>query len=216
MVVRQDGGMNSPRWLRWARQLQALAQTGLTYSRDPFDTERYEAVREIAAEIMADGAGLQESSGVVELFRGDSGYATPKVDVRAAVFNDGGRVLLVREREDGCWTLPGGWADVGSSPSVNAIREVQEESGYTAEVVKLAAVYDRERHGHPPIPWHTYKVFFICRLTGGAPSDSNETDGAQFFDEAALPKLSLTRVTPAQIGHMFEHYRHPESPTSFD
>jgi len=207
--------VNNPHWLDWAQRLQALAQTGLTYCRDPFDTGRYEAIREIAAEIMASGAGLKDSSAVLDLFKGDVGYATPQVDVRAAVFEHE-RLLLVREREDGCWTLPGGWADIGSSPSLNAVREVREESGYESEVVKLAAVYDRDRHGHPPIPWYTYKFFFICRLTGGAPAQSNETDAVDFFDEDNMPQLSLTRVTPAQIRHMFDHLRHPEWPTSFD
>jgi ADP-ribose pyrophosphatase YjhB (NUDIX family) len=202
-------------WLGWARHLQAIAQTGLTYCKDPFDQERYEAIREIAVEIMAAGAGLTDASVIADLFKGDVGYATPKVDVRAAVF-DQNRLLLVREREDGCWTLPGGWADIGSSPSVNVIREVREESGYESEVLKLAAVYDRELHGHPPIPFYSYKLFFISRLTGGAARCSIETDGVDFFDEDQIPPLSTARVTPAQIRHMFDHYRHPEWPTSFD
>jgi len=207
--------VNNPRWLAWAQHLQALAQTGLTYCKDPFDIERYEAVRRIAAEIMASGAGLADSSPILDFFKLDAGYATPKVDVRAAVFHND-RVLLVREREDGCWTLPGGWADVGSSPSANVLREVKEESGYEAEVTKLAAVYDRNLHGHPPIPAYTYKLYFLCRLVGGGPALSNETDAVDFFSESSIPPLSLTRVTPAQIAHMFDHWRHPEWATSFD
>jgi ADP-ribose pyrophosphatase YjhB (NUDIX family) len=206
---------NHPMWLEWARRLQAIAQTGLAYSASPFDTERYEEVREIAAEMMARGAGEADAGPIVELFRGDVGYATPKVDVRAAVF-DGQRILMVREREDGCWTLPGGWADVGTAPSVNVIREVREESGYQAEVVKLAAVYDRNLHGHPAIPFHAYKMFFVCRLSGGAPAVSVETDGAAFFTEHEIPELSLTRVVPSQIQLMFEHWRHPQRETDFD
>jgi ADP-ribose pyrophosphatase YjhB (NUDIX family) len=207
--------MDNPFWLDWAQRLQAIAQTGLFYSQDPFDTERYESVREIAAEIMARGAGMEDRSVIVDFLKGDVGYATPKVDVRAAVF-DGERLLLVREREDGCWTLPGGWADIGSTPSVNAIREVREESGYESEVLKLAAVYDRNRQGHPPIPAYSYKLFFICRLTGGSPAHSNETDAVDFFDEYNIPPLSLPRVTSSEIRHMFDHLRHPEWPTSFD
>jgi ADP-ribose pyrophosphatase YjhB (NUDIX family) len=207
--------VNNAPWLDWAQRLQAISQTGLTYCRDPFDTERYEAIREIAAEIMAKGAGLTDASFITNLFKGEVGYATPKVDVRAAVF-DQDRVLLVREREDGCWTLPGGWADIGCSPSLNVIREVREESGYESEVLKLAAVYDRNLHGHPPIPFYTYKLFFISRLIGGMTAHSVETDGVDFFDEKSIPQLSLTRVTPTQIRHMFDHYRHPEWPTSFD
>lgn len=207
--------MNSALWLEWARRLQAIAQTGLTYAKDPFDVERYGAIREIAAEIMAGGAGVTDAARILDLFRGDVGYATPKVDVRTAVF-DGGRVLLVREREDGLWTLPGGWADIGSAPGANAVREVREESGYECALVKLAAVYDRNLHGHPAIPFSTYKLFFVARLVGGAAAHSVETDGVDFFAEDEIPPLSLTRVTPAQIRHMFEHYRHPEWPTSFD
>ena len=206
--------MNNPPWLEWAQRLQAIAQTGLTYCRDPFDKERYEAVRTIASEMMARGSGMDPSP-LFNLFKGEVGYATPKVDVRAAVF-DRDRVLLVREREDGCWTLPGGWADIGSSPSLNVVREVREESGYESEVMKLAAVYDRDRHGHPPIPFYTYKLFFVSRLIGGSAAPSIETDAVDFFAEDSIPPLSLTRVTPAQIRHMFDHYRHPEWPTSFD
>jgi ADP-ribose pyrophosphatase YjhB (NUDIX family) len=207
--------MNDAPWLDWAQRLQAISQSGLTYCRDPFDTERYEAIRKIAAEIMAKGAGLTDASFIANLFKGEVGYATPKVDVRAAVF-DQDRVLLVREREDGFWTLPGGWADIGCSPSLNVVREVREESGYESEVLKLAAVYDRNLHGHPPIPFYTYKLFFISRLIGGMTAHSIETDAVDFFDENGIPQLSLTRVTPTQIRHMFDHYRHPEWPTSFD
>jgi ADP-ribose pyrophosphatase YjhB (NUDIX family) len=202
-------------WLQWAQKLQAIAQTGLSYSKDIFDTERYATVRCIAAEMMAMGCGAADASGFIEMFACDAGYATPKVDVRAAAF-DAGRVLLVRESEDGRWTLPGGWADVGDAPSLAAVREVKEESGYDVVPTKLAAVYDRNRHGHPVIPFHAYKLFFICSITGGAAADSFETDAVDFFDEDQIPPLSTTRVTLAQIEHMFGHYRHSEWPTSFD
>jgi ADP-ribose pyrophosphatase YjhB (NUDIX family) len=137
------------------------------------------------------------------------------VDVRAAVFRDD-QVLLVREREDGGWTLPGGWADVGESPGIAAVREVKEEAGMDVRPTKLAAVYDRNRHGHPPIPYHAYKLFFLCEITGGAPATSYETTEVAFFPEDDLPPLSLARVTPGQLRHLFDHYRHPEWPTSFD
>jgi ADP-ribose pyrophosphatase YjhB (NUDIX family) len=203
-----------PEWLNWARSLNAIAQTGLTYAKDPFDIERYTAIRSIAAEIMSTGAGAP-AQGLVELFSRDTGYATPKVDVRAAVFRDG-RILLVREREDGRWTLPGGWADVGDSPSVAAVREVKEESGFEVVARKLLAVYDRDLHGHPPIPFHAYKIFFLCELTGGVAETSHETDGVDFFAADALPPLSLTRTTADEIAHMFEHYWNPGRPVSFD
>jgi ADP-ribose pyrophosphatase YjhB (NUDIX family) len=209
------GGMENPLWLEWAQRLQAIAQTGLSYSKDVFETERYSAIRSIAAEIMATGCGAPDGSRFMEMFQCDAGYATPKVDVRTAAF-DADRVLLVRESEDGRWTLPGGWADVGEAPSLAAVREVREESGYEVVATKLAAVYDRNQHGHPVIPFHAYKLFFICSITGGASAHSFETDAVDFFDEDRIPPLSTTRVTLAQIEHMFGHYRHSEWPTSFD
>ena len=203
-----------PRWLELARRFQALAQSGLAYCTDPYDRERYEEIRRLAAQMMA-WAGLSDSVAIENLFKTEVGYATPKIDVRAAVFKQD-RILLVRERTDGFWTLPGGWADVGDAPSVSAIREVKEESGYDVVVKKLASLYDRDKHGHPPMPYHVYKIFFVCELCGGAPTDTLETSGVDFFEENELPPLSLSRVTPSQIKHMFGHYRHPEWPTSFD
>src|ERR1039458_5917430 len=144
-----------------------------------------------------------------------SGYATPKVDVRAAVFREH-RILLVEEREDGGWTLPGGWADVGESPAEATVREVREESGYETRAVKLLAVYARNPPAPPPIPFHAYKLFFQCEPIGGEPASSNETAGVDWFAEDGLPALSTSRVTAAQIHRFFEHYRHPHWPTDFD
>jgi ADP-ribose pyrophosphatase YjhB (NUDIX family) len=207
--------MEDPQWLSWVRQLQAIAQTGLTYAKDVYDIERYQTLRRLAAEMAAAGSGLPDSARILDLFSRDSGYATPKVDVRAAVFQND-RILLVKEHEDGLWTLPGGWADVGDAPSQAAVREVKEESGYEVIATKIAAVYDRNLHGHPPIPFHAYKLYFLCDLVGGQAKASHETDAVEFFPEDQIPPLSLTRVTPALIAHLFEHHRHPEWPTSFD
>lgn len=204
-----------PRWLELARRFQALAQSGLAYCTDPYDRERYEEIRRLAAQMMTWGAGLSNIVAIENMFKTEFGYATPKIDVRAAVFNQD-RILLVRERKDGLWTLPGGWADVGDAPSGSAIREVKEESGYDVTIKKLASLYDRDKHGHPPMPYHVYKIFFICELCGGAPADTLETSGVDFFKENVVPPLSLSRVTPSQVKHMFDHYRHPEWPTSFD
>ena len=210
-------------WLRWARQLQAIAQNGLTYGRDPYDVERYEAVRQIAAEIMAAHSGADPAQ-LVTLFAQEAGHATPKVDVRAVVFRDD-RLLLVRERSDGLWTLPGGWADAGEPPSAAVVREAYEESGYRTRALKLLALYDRDLHGHPPLPWHVYKLFFLCEIPrepameqAGTPPGAahNETDAVGFFGEHELPELSLTRVTPVQLARFFAHRRHPEWPTDFD
>ena len=203
-----------PKWLEWTQKLQAIAQNGLTYSENPFDIERYKSLQAIAAEIMATYSNVEHSY-ILNLFSQEVGYATPKVDVRGAVFRDD-TILLVKEREDGCWTLPGGWADVGDSPSEVAVKEVYEESGYQTRAVKLLAVYDRDRQGHPPHPHYIYKLFFLCELVSGSPSPSIETEEVEFFAEDAIPELSLGRVTPSQITRLFEHYRFPDLPTDFD
>jgi ADP-ribose pyrophosphatase YjhB (NUDIX family) len=163
-----------PQWLAWAKQLQTIAQTGLTYVRDPYDRERYEQVREIALEMLAAGSGLPmpEARG---LFAGETGHATPKVDVRGVVFQ-GDTILLVRERSDGGWTLPGGWADPGEAPSVATVREVYEESGYRTRAIKLLALYDRDLHGHGPHPYHIYKVFFQCEIDESAAETQHAPD----------------------------------------
>jgi ADP-ribose pyrophosphatase YjhB (NUDIX family) len=204
-----------PHWLDWAKRLQAIAQTGVTFTKDHYDMERYEAVRQIAAEMLAVGTNAVSVEPIVDLLNRDKGYATPKVDVRAAVIHEG-RILLVKEADDGGWSLPGGWADVGDVPSLAVAREVQEESGYRVVARKLAAVLDRNLHGHPYYPYHAYKLFFLCELLGGEAASSYETDGAGFFDENSLPPLSLTRVMPAQIALMFEHHRDRDKPTTFD
>ena len=183
-----------PRLLDWTRRLQAIAQTGLAFAKDPYDVERYEAVRRLAAEMASagvDGVGVGEA---VELFARDNGYTTPKVDVRAVVFDADGRLLLVRERSDGGWTLPGGWADVGLTPAENVVREVREESGFEVRAVKVLAVYDRDRHPHPPMLQHAYKVFMRCEVMGGsATQETSETSRARSslprtrFPDASFP-----------------------------
>jgi ADP-ribose pyrophosphatase YjhB (NUDIX family) len=203
-------------WLEWAQRLQAIAQNGLTFNDNPYDVERYQQIRQIAAEIIASHTHL-ETGDFLHLFSNEEGYATPKVDVRGVVFRDD-KILLVNEREDGCWTLPGGWVDVGESPSTAVVREVYEESGYQTKVRKLLAVYDRNhpRHGHPAFPYQVYKLFFQCDLIGGTATDNFETEGAAFFAEDNIPELSLTRVVPTQIARLFEHYGHPDWATDFD
>jgi ADP-ribose pyrophosphatase YjhB (NUDIX family) len=207
--------MDEPQWLRIARELRAIAQTGLTFTLDRFDRQRYERVRELAAAMLAQGSGEQFEV-IIEILREGWGYATPKVDVRGAAFVDG-RVLLVREISDGHWTLPGGWADVNQSAAECVVREIAEESGFLARARKLAAVRDYQRSGHPPRNVDSiYKMFFICEITGGAARASDETSEVAFFPRDALPPLSLGRTTAAQIDRMFHHAEHPDLATDFD
>ena len=200
--------------LVWARQLQAIAQNGLAFSRDPFDRQRYLQLQELAASMLS--TELEVSADTTRSFwDGEHGYATPKVDVRGGVF-EAERVLLVRERSDGRWTLPGGWVDVNDAPAAAVAREIREESGYEAHAVKLAALVDKNRHPHPPGVHHIYKLFFVCELTGGSPRASAETDAVQFFPVNALPQLSTGRVLAPQIERLYQHRQNPALPTDFD
>ncbi|MCU0567604.1 MAG: NUDIX hydrolase [Oculatellaceae cyanobacterium Prado106] len=211
----------APDWLHWAQRLQAIAQNGLTYSENPFDLDRFRQIRAIAIEMLTEGTNV-EPGYLLNLFQQEEGYATPKVEVRGAVFWQD-RILMVKEREDGCWTLPGGWIDVGEAPGRAIEREIYEESGYQTQAVKLLGVYDRNhpRHAYPPTGHHVYKLFFQCQLLsdpieGGSNKENCETDGAEFFDEQDIPELSLARVVPSLIQRMFEHHRQPDLPTDFD
>jgi ADP-ribose pyrophosphatase YjhB (NUDIX family) len=206
---------DEPQWLRIARELRAIAQTGLAFTTDRFDQQRYERVRELAAAMLAQGSG-DPYEVIIEILREGWGYATPKVDVRGAAFVDG-RVLLVREIGDGKWTLPGGWADVNQSAAECVVREIAEESGFEAKARKLAAVRDYQRSGHPPRNVDSiYKMFFLCEITGGSARASNETSEVAFFARDALPPLSLGRTTAAQIERMFQHAENPDLATDFD
>lgn len=207
--------MDEPKWLTLSRELQAIAQTGLTFTKDPYDRQRFERVRELAATIMAEGAGADPET-VLDLFRQEVGYPTPKVDVRGAAFVEG-RILMVRERSDGRWTLPGGWADVNESAAQCVVREISEESGFQSRVVKLAALWDYSRQGHPPRHHASiYKLFFLCEITGGQPRPSIETTEVGFFERTGIPELSSGRITGAQIEAMFEHAAQPLRPADFD
>lgn len=207
--------MDEPKWLHWVRELQAIAQTGLAFSQDPYDLGRYQRLRAIAAEMFSAGSGA-EFARVESTFAQETGYATPKVDVRGAVFRDQ-RILLVQEASDGGWTLPGGWADVNQSVRECVEREIREESGFEARALKLAAVCDFRRQGHRSVlPFSIYKMFFVCELIGGEARTSIETSGVDFFDPDSLPPLSLGRTNPRQIALMFAHRQNPDLPTEFD
>lgn len=204
-----------PMWLQWAHRIQSIAQAGLTYGRDQYDIQRYRSLQQIALEIVSQHTTVPHET-LSQVMLSETGYLTPKVDVRAVVFSQEGKLLLVRETTDGLWSLPGGWADVGESPSEVAAREVLEESGYRVRPAKVLAILDRARHDHPPLLWYVYKVFIQCELIGGAPETSLETDEVAFVDRTSIPALSVTRVTEAQIRRAFEHWDDPLLPTDFD
>jgi ADP-ribose pyrophosphatase YjhB (NUDIX family) len=209
--------MPDPDWLVWAREIQAIAQTGLTFSQDPFDLDRYAALRRLSARIMAEHTSADVRR-IEDLFATETGYATPKVGVRAAVFDAAGRILMVRETVDEHrWSLPGGWADVNQTPAQSVVREVFEESGYHVRAVKLAAVWDRAKQVHPPLTFSIVRMFFVCALQGGSPKTSMETSEVAWFAEEDVPAdLSLRRTLPHHIGRMFAHWREPGLATEFD
>jgi ADP-ribose pyrophosphatase YjhB (NUDIX family) len=199
--------------LDWARKLQAIAQTGLAYEEPSvYDRERYEQVRHIAAEMLASNGDVDALDARLAA---EEGHATPKLDVRGAVFH-GGEILLVSE--GGAWSLPGGWADVGESPAEATVREVLEESGYATRAVKLLALLDRDRQGYPPHVWHIWKAIFLCELTGEEQSElGSETEDARFFKRDSLPEpLRVNVSTRRLIESCFEHHEHREWPADFD
>jgi ADP-ribose pyrophosphatase YjhB (NUDIX family) len=217
MMVDKIANPIEPNWLLWAREIQALAQSGLAFTHDQYDRERYQRLLALAAQIMAQHTGLDVRN-IDLLFTQQTGYATPKLGVRGAVFRDD-RILLVRETaDDHRWSLPGGWADVNESPSEAVAREVREESGLVVRAYKLAAVWDRDRHPHELVhPFHIWKLFFLCEIIGGQPQSGLETSEVAFFAEHELPaELSTSRVLLPQLKRMFEQIRRPELPTEFD
>lgn len=207
--------LSESKWIKWARDLQAIAQTGLHFAQSEYDRERYEQILNLSVEIFAEHS-TEMPEKIQDLFRRQSGYATPKVDVRGVVFRDE-RLLLVREKSDGLWTLPGGWADVNDSPSEAVEREIVEESGFIARAKKLLAVFDRAKHPHePPFPFHIYKLFIECELIGGEARTTMETSGVGFFASDQIPALSISRVTSGQIDFCFKRRLSGELPAAFD
>jgi ADP-ribose pyrophosphatase YjhB (NUDIX family) len=204
------------------QRLLALSRTGLHFagekyrhdSNSVFDRERYEEIGHIAAKLFALNSDVPFAR-ILKTWQADDGYITPKIDVRGAAFRDD-KILLVRERADGKWTLPGGWADVNETPTQAIEKEIVQESGFIVRVVKLAAVYDRNLRNPPPSIFHGWKLFFICEITGGAAQLSSETDGVDFFALDALPELSTGRTNRWQIERMYMHDKNRSLATEFD
>ena len=200
---------------RVAIALAAMSQTGLAFTENEYDRHRYTAAGELAAELLSVLTGASDLA--LELGH-DTGYATPKVDVRGALFDADDRVLLMRERSDGRWSLPGGWADPLDTPTAAVVREIREETGYGAEVVSLVGCWDRDTQGHlPALPVSVYKLFFLCRSVGSAiEPEALETLEIGWFGLDDLPELSLGRVSPYEIGRCLAHHRDPSLPTELD
>ena len=204
---------NIPKWLDWAREIFSLSQAGLTYSKNEFDIERYKRLQEITAEMIASQSVLSKES-ILESFSMQAGYSTPKIDVRGAVVHEN-KILLIQERMDGRWAMPGGWADLGNAPASVAEREVWEESGYRVKAEKVVAVIDANRI-EPFEFYHAFKIIFLCRLMGGEPRISHETLAVDFFDFNNLPPLSIFRTNETMLQEVFEHIKNPSRPTAFD
>jgi len=202
-----------PIWLAWAREIFSLSQAGLTYSKNDFDLERYRRLQEIAAEIISSQSEFTKDA-VLGSFSIQAGYITPKIDVRAAVVQDG-KILLVQEKVDDKWSMPGGWADLGEYPSEMVVREVREESGFDVRVDKMIAVYDANRIT-PLEFYHAYKLIFLCTIIGGEAQTSIETFGVDFFAPDELPPLSEFRTNKTMLDEVIAHTKDPNRPTFFD
>jgi ADP-ribose pyrophosphatase YjhB (NUDIX family) len=199
----------------WVTKLQAIAQNGLNYSEDSFDQDRYRQLMSLCVEMAASHQEYNADT-IREFFLRDIGHATPKLAVRAVIFDHENKILLVQERSDSCWSLPGGWADVNESPSEAVVRETFEESGLRVKAVKLLALYDKQKHDHPPEWPHVYKAFFLCEWLDGTFKINDEISDMKFFGKEELPELSAPRLTVAQVQRFFEFREHPEWEADFD
>lgn len=202
-----------PKWLEWITELQSIAQAGLEYGEGPYDLERYERIREITAEMLCEKSGLSLER-IKDLFCSETGYQTPKLDTRAAVFQDE-KILLVKEN-NGTWALPGGWVDVNLSVLENTIKEVKEEAGLTVTADRIIAVQDREKHNLPVYAWRICKIFVLCSALGGAFEKNTETVDSRYFSLDELPLLAEEKNTAEQIAMCFEAYRAKVWETRFD
>ncbi len=204
----------SDKWLDWAKRIQSITQAGLAFSKDPFDQERYEELQKISFEIMSEYTEVKMEK-LYGLFQQEKGYQTPKMDVRGVIFEDD-KILLVKEKIDNKWSLPGGFCDVGLSPAENVVKEIREEAGYECIPTKLLAVMDMNKHPHPPQAFHYYKIFIQCQVIGGRATLGLETKDIGFFSEHSLPSLSTGRNTESQIKMLFTYLRNPSLEPHFD
>ena len=202
------------KWIKWATQIDSIAQAGITYSNDKFDIERFNMLKDISAEIISEYTEV-EFKKVKDLLDSESGYLTPKVDIRGAIIKDN-KILLVKESVDNCWSLPGGWADVNLSVSENIIKEAKEEAGVNIKPIKLVSVLDRNKHNKPITMSTIYKIFVLCEFIDGDFIENIETLESRFFSLDKLPELSLVRNTKEQIVDCFKVYENKIVDTIFD
>ncbi len=203
-----------PKWLNWAKQLQSLAQAGLTYSKDKYDIERFQQIRNLSVEILSEYTGISNEK-IEDLFCNEIGYQTPKIDIRGAIFKEN-KILLVKESVDGCWSMPGGWAEFNLSIKENIIKEAREEAGLNVVPKRLIAVLDRNKHNEPVSAYGIYKIFVFCELIDGAFKKNIETEESGFFSLADLPPLSVERNTKKQIEICFNSKSNDKFFTIFD
>jgi ADP-ribose pyrophosphatase YjhB (NUDIX family) len=202
------------KWLKWVSELQSIAQAGLTFGENQYDIDRYQQIRDLTVEILHEYTEISHEK-IRDLFANETGYQTPKVDIRAAVFKDE-KILLVKEKIDGAWSMPGGWADVNSTVSDSAIRECLEEAGAIVKPKRIIAIQLANKHNNPSCPYSIYKIFAECELIKSNFVDNTETLDASFFSIDSLPTLSTDRTTVKQIEMCFKARKHKVFETLFD
>jgi ADP-ribose pyrophosphatase YjhB (NUDIX family) len=206
--------MSSHKLLEYIKRVQSIAQAGITYAENEYDLERYEELRKISLNMLREICD-EPLEKLIDLFGSETGYQTPKVDIRAVIVNDN-KILMVREKVDNFWSLPGGWADVGYSPGEVAVKEVKEEAGLEVVPERILAVLDKKNHPHPPSPFHTYKIFIECSIAGGTIQNGMETNEVAFFSISEIPTLSEERITTSQIKMLFELFHDKNKAPVFD
>jgi ADP-ribose pyrophosphatase YjhB (NUDIX family) len=194
------------KWLEWATRLQSIAQSGLTFGENQYDLDRYQQIRDLSVEILHEYTDVKHEK-IINLFASETGYQTPKVDIRAAVFKDD-RILMVKEKIDGKWSLPGGWADVNTSVSESIIRECQEEAGAEVKPKRIIAIHHANRQNNFVYPYTIYKIIVECDLLKYCFEENSETLGSEFFSFENLPDLSVERNNLSQISLCFEAKKH--------
>ena len=197
------------------KRIQALAEIGLEFSEIPYDKERYQEIKDISLELLESLTGIPIEK-IVPVIEENNGYKTPKVDIRAAVFNEKNQILLIQEKVDGCWAMPGGWTDISYSPAEVAEKECMEEAGIKVKATRLLALMDKQKQKMPPAFEYVYKIFMLCEKLNDNISTGSETSDVGWFDENNLPELSLPRNNEDQVKLMFQYYRGEKTETYFD